>query len=414
MHPRRNFNGVSGSNNSRGRGNATRGGRVHNRGENSQNRRYHSRRGGNENRRKYDQERRANITIKSKEQALKELECKLNPKIYDLDKKLFSEINKYSTIFKMVSESFLDDEFATKGFILICKVYSQPQIVDSTNKDIKSTIYSRFFENDRFIFANIFSNVLINMLADESDSDNIKSILALFYTLFKVCKQNANKLTREIHTLKKIKMKIPEKYQLSVNEFLDKADKVLYSVYDNNSDESDDEEVSILESTVAPNASDLFGNPRVPKNHVDSGYDNVKKYLNVLYALTKENFYLPIRTHLAELRQDKLDYRDLYLYENVRVKCMNDADILSTDYRDCNLFLSFQIRTPVNCKQKVGIPDWKHTERLGNRSLLILSDSPDCNKIDAVCRSCALARANDRDISRSHINLLNNGVVPVT
>lgn len=122
--------------------------------------------------------------------------------------------------------------------------------------------------------------------------------------------------------------------------------------------------------------------------------------------LTKENFYTPFR------KSKTLDYRDLFMYENVYIPFNSDIENYKV-FKECNFFLSFKIRLPPNCKKDIStLPDWKHTERLGNRSLLILSTSPDLLKVDAVCRSCAAARSLDLEQSEVTINFLNKGMVP--
>lgn len=108
--------------------------------------------------------------------------------------------------------------------------------------------------------------------------------------------------------------------------------------------------------------------------------------------LTKENFYTPFRKSLDELKKGELDYRDLFLYEDVCIPFISNIEHYKI-FKECNFFLSFKIRMPPNFNRRFDEIDWMHTERLGNRSLLILSTSPDLLKVDAVCRSCAAARS---------------------
>lgn len=88
--------------------------------------------------------------------------------------------------------------------------------------------------------------------------------------------------------------------------------------------------------------------------------------------LIKLNFYHPFKTNLQLLKKGTLDARDLYLYQNVTVNFTYDTRYFQ-HFSDCNLFLKFEIRVPPNWTKGISRPDWKRSERLANRSLLILS-----------------------------------------
>ncbi|OHT10180.1 hypothetical protein TRFO_20550 [Tritrichomonas foetus] len=352
-----------------------------------------------ERRRKNYQEREQRA-VESQRDVFRELRCKQNQKLKNIDDKIFAEIDKFALIFDIIIHSNPSSPFARDAFLEVCNLFSMPSLVDSPKRDKVFSIYSLFFKDDNFIFSPIFRLIILDLIANDREIDKLKKIMTLLQALIRISKANVEKLRNELTLLENLKDTIGKGCQIIVDELLNAA-----------LTREDDNE--ILEATVAPIAEELFNKPEKINNSIERSWNTIDEYRSAMVGLTKENFYLPFRENLNKLLTGKLDHRDLFLYEKVSIAFRQNTNDFNSTFRDCNTFLTFKIRTPSTCKHHLPPPDWKRTERLGNRSLLILSTSPECRKIDAVCKSCACARSMNDKEARNHMNMLNNGIVPV-
>ncbi|KAK8837604.1 hypothetical protein M9Y10_036135 [Tritrichomonas musculus] len=145
------------------------------------------------------------------------------------------------------------------------------------------------------------------------------------------------------------------------------------------------------------NDSELTNNYKEP-------WSSISTYIKVMYNLTVENFFYPLRVHLNELKSDELDPRDLYLYEKVKIYPCYEFD----DRAEYDVFVKFSIRAPkyregsTIKERKMRQIDWTFTERLSNRKLLFFSFSPLMEKIEAVA------------VSRAKKGTIQNNVVPIS
>ncbi|KAK8883662.1 hypothetical protein M9Y10_042759 [Tritrichomonas musculus] len=340
-----------------------------------------------------------NAKIESNRDVFRELRDKLKPNLKNVDEKIYVQLDKFNKIIDMIASEEMKDQ-TVDAFLELCKVFTLPDLKACKDPNKQSSIYSIFFNNNQFKLSPAIKKMAIPILMGVSTEDQIKLIFDFFKVLIDVSSSNFEILQSDFQVLQRLSEIQPviKKYVDDIKKYSDvKAENEAYS----------------FESAVSPTAEDLFINKKSKiDNSINKEWRNFNEYKRAMIDLTKENFYTPFRSALDQLKKKTLDYRDLFLYEDVYIPFTDNIDNYKV-FKECNFFLSFRIRTPPNCKKQLSIPNWKQTDQLGNRSLLILSTSPDLLRIDAVCRSCAAARSLDVDQSKATINFLNSGLVPV-
>ncbi|EAY12839.1 hypothetical protein TVAG_221930 [Trichomonas vaginalis G3] len=151
-----------------------------------------------------------------------------------------------------------------------------------------------------------------------------------------------------------------------------------------------------------PDATAL-STPLKVKNKYETGYQSVVEYLETIIQMERENFIAPIR---QQLKKDEFDDIDMYRYHNVCIYPQKVTDPKVLDDYTC--FLYFE---PLFRGKKRDIV-WEEEERLRQGSILLLSESKNCIKIEAICISC-IPTSKDENLFNKFLEFLYSGIVPV-
>ena len=315
----------------------------------------------------------------------------LNSHLESLDpKRIYRKLDQFEFVIQ-----FLLAESSNKGLQLLIKIYGSKILDEYSFLEEKSAIYLLLFEKGRFRLEKQIMNLFRNSIISDP---NIVPDLIQFYG------NVARAVPHQIPILRKM-FDIPEHILKVIPEI-----KNMYAILIKELDQIENNLSNDLKlySEIYPTAQQI--NPGSGflflENKFKEGYKTTKLLVNTLISLELENFVIPIRKGLANLINGELDPRDLYLYENV---CLFGAT--SKDIPDATNFLHFEIRVPPNTKKTVFI-DWLRSDRLNNNSFLILSKSPFCKTVEALCLSKAKSNMRFQE-SREYVKILNNGIVPV-
>ncbi|KAK8840420.1 hypothetical protein M9Y10_030624 [Tritrichomonas musculus] len=323
------------------------------------------------------------------------------PNLRNIVGKIYQNIDTFYEIVNFFDVETFNDEIKVPLFLRLCEIFTHDDFFESSDINKLSSIYSIFFDLNKgnFKLSNMFNSTIIHFIIEIIDIDNIFSVLYFFNILISVSSKNAITLKGDLALLKQLTIRFP-KYKKNVQKLI------------KSSEEAVKEDMESFDISVSPAANDLFFSNDNIDNDMNKVWENFIQYKRAMVDLTKLNFYYPFRINLFKLREKTVDARDLFLYKNVTVNY--DLDTRYFDkFKDCNLFLKFEIRIPPNWTKAVPPPDWKRSERLANRSLLILSTDPNLLKFDVVCKSCAVARGDD-ETSALTVDMLNRGIVPVS
>ena len=116
--------------------------------------------------------------------------------------------------------------------------------------------------------------------------------------------------------------------------------------------------------TQIPTIEELFGDPLEKVSYLrpvllSSGYKNSDDYLNVYYRLLRTECFSAIQKGIADLKSDKLDARDMSVYDKVSVK---DIDM---EHTSILISLQFSLDKPVR--------NWKKSKKLMFGNLLCIT-----------------------------------------
>ena len=128
----------------------------------------------------------------------------------------------------------------------------------------------------------------------------------------------------------------------------------------------------------------------------------MERYRDTLIYLAREDYLIPFRDAVRNLKEHTLDTRDLHIYNDVHMTFWTKKDEISPD---SDMFLSFKVdyeRSLTKGRRKNETIDWWKSKRLENRNMLIISRSPECRSVDALCLACKCDK-----------KLLRQGIVPV-
>jgi hypothetical protein len=82
----------------------------------------------------------------------------------------------------------------------------------------------------------------------------------------------------------------------------------------------------------------------LPNNRLYEPWDSFSQFVRAHFLYNREDFYLPFREQLRLFRldQSKVDYRDLFLFENVKISGQ------FIENQEAHFYISFSIRWPKN------------------------------------------------------------------
>ena len=312
----------------------------------------------------------------------------------DLFNDFFKEINDSKTTHKEISK---------QSFLKVCQFFSSQSITD-LNYSAKFHLFNLFFKDRIFIFHDLIFDILSDIINETSYPSGFKmkieyvSIFKLLVIFISFSKKYINSLGKTLQLIITLRS--------SLKAYSEILDTLIRTVENDGRSIVDENKI-----TVVPNFEDLFSAPDIIENSIHRTWNNIEEYRDNMIKITKENFYFPFRVQLNALKEGTLDPRDLYLYDKVKISNQIPSNY-SEYFNDCGFFLTFKIRKPENWHKHFPETDWKTTERFRNRSLLILSTSPYCLKIDAICISCAAVRSSFKEKSKAHLSLLQKGIVP--
>ena len=357
------------------------------------------------------QQRKPDLPIDSFKAVFSEIKYKQRQK--NLAVNLLNDIDKIKLIFQFVRDyqnirtrnPDVMEKQAKDAFFEICHLFTMPDI-SNADFDTKTTLLDLFFEDGftgkTFFFGHILSLCCQDIAQNEIKESDLAHIINLFYLLIITSNQYKDAIEKNLKMIERLIQNI-EKYK----HFLE-------SIHEASQYNPQTNLINRLESTVVPTKYDLSQKQKFnTENKINSKWETIDKYKDVMTILTKENFYFPFRNNLNNLLKKELDPRDLFLYEGVKISFLKNPKLFYL-FKDCTTFLDFRIRLPPGYNKKITVPSWEKTERLGNNSLLILSTSPDLLRIDAICKSCACARASNEKIAKTHREMLKQGIVPIS
>lgn len=237
---------------------------------------------------------------------------------------------------------------------------------DSIDKKSDYLLIFLFFENNEFIFQsklNIYfkknSNIIdiliivsfLNKLSD-IDIDSKKQILKCYQS---IQKSNQSLLSANINDM--------------INDEINKLEA----------------QIELIINPKKFNFTDQIIFQKLEDSQLTNCYKkpwtSLKEYIITMLNLTVENFMYSFRTHLLELKNNKLDPRDLHVYEKVTFYPSFEFD----EKIDFDIFIKFSVK---KFDESYEI-DWTNTDRLSNRNLLFFSLSPFMETIEAVATSSA-------------------------
>lgn len=274
----------------------------------------------------------------------------------------------------------------------IAKIYSKDSVIYDTNLERKTTNFEIILKKSDAFIPVIGQFLLIQVLVNNSTNIEdftkmMKSILLANIGYY----QNIEPIFTQMEIFKDNNQALKDLWDFK-EELLNQETRSTTEIY--------------------PNLNLVFTIPNVKEisNHYTTPWKDFNNYKKVLFNMEQENYLIAFRKGIENLRNGKLDYRDLYLYDNVRIHFYFPPENLD-EFQDSSLFLSFHVRWPQD--GKTHLIDYKTSNRLTNRSLLILSKDPNCMTIDVLCKSCSLAHSQKFNTKSIHLDLLNKGIVPV-
>ncbi|EAX99587.1 hypothetical protein TVAG_427510 [Trichomonas vaginalis G3] len=166
---------------------------------------------------------------------------------------------------------------------------------------------------------------------------------------------------------------------------------------------------SLRDFEILPTEEDLKNeNPNIT-NIASEGFTSIEKFGDCFIGLEKLNFSLSIKRSLKKLSEGKLDFRDIFIYHNVRTVSFKPE--IKTSIQNHELFLHFEVFC---CSNWNSVPiNLHHTKRLTNQSLLFLSLDKNFNKIDAICYSQMPSKIH-KNSTDEFIYMFKHSVVPVS
>ena len=293
---------------------------------------------------------------------------------------MFKTLYKYETVVR-----FLERNIALKGYPLLFKIFTSPELLNHNILEEKTRIYMIFFKNNEFTIKQTLKATMIYFFQNDIIS---------FQQSISFLKALATSVPRQIYLLKNFAQSL-------MNGYLNDYGIHLMSYF--NQIENQIITDKTLFEQIYP-SHDEIAQSSFLQNQFQTGYSSPEHLRNTLLSLEKSSFLLPMIQGLQNLETGELDPRDLFLYQNVYLIPVFSDEI------EASAFLHFEVRAPPGDK-KVFI-NWSKSNRLDHNNLLILSKDPFCKTYDAICLSRARASPRFKE-SPNFIKLLNENIVPV-
>jgi len=304
------------------------------------------------------------------------------------------QINSLYDDFFAMFESLRKKKFKKVFYIRVINLFIEESVVNDENSERKINNWSLFFNGDKFVFEDRFISFA---LSQKTNVLNGKKIIQLFNALIEAIPE---KKVEILFSLEKINRQFGVIRDENLNKMFADLLKRVQNV------KVPEPPLSILPTTRTINTPT---NNSLLTNMYATGWSSFQKYRETIFRIGMEDFLTSFKNGLKDLRANNLDYRDLYLYNNVKLSSRINENI---ELRDVPTLLDFQVRWPLGRKKPAPV-DWRRTERFCFNNLLLISKNEFCSTVDAVAVSLSRNDSKKEGQDKIFINLLNKGTVPV-
>jgi len=308
-----------------------------------------------------------------------------------------NKLQKYEESINFLFSYLTNDKRDNTLYITVIDIFCDPTVVNDNHDERRFRNWSRFYYDDKFCFENKFNE----MVSDPDAHKHAVSLIRLMDSL-------AIALPEKKNLILKTAKKFQRHYLLLRIEDIDTKFVQLIDRITN----------SVKPDSVIPLMFDIYPNSQAINSDLDvdklknmfrTGWESIEQFKETISRIASEDFLISIKNGLKDLKAGTLDYRDLYLYENVMLSSKK-LEIKSPI--GITAILDFKVKWPKGYKPRSTVK-WSYQDRLNYGSLLLLSKNDNCLTIDAIAISKARADSRNPKERAFFEKTLSSGTLPV-